>query len=206
MKHPSTKADGFTLVEILVVISIITILAGLAIAAMGGAQVSAARNRAKAEINGLSLAIESYKIDNGDYPRDAINHVTDVLNATTATSLGALISNGAYTPSSVVLYQALSGDTDCNRVLSSTEKAAGKTYFTFKPSMLYPKAPAGSTTTVTALIDPFRNAYGYSTKNLADVQNGVASPGGYNPTFDLWSTADHDQTGQTPTAAWITNW
>ena len=209
MKHVSSKSDGFTLVELLVVISIITLLAGLTIATMGGAQTSAARNRTKGEISALSVAIESYKIDNGDYPRDTN---TDGLDATTSTSSGALVSTTptSYMLASLALYKALSCDgvdgSTPDRVLSTAEKAAGRVYFSFKSGMLYPKAPAGSTTTVTALLDPFRNVYGYSTKNLADVQAGAATPGGYNPTFDLWSTADHDQAGATPTAAWITNW
>jgi len=207
MKPLSAKPDGFTLVELLVVISIITLLAGLTIAAMGGAQNSAARNRTKAEISSLSVAIESYKIDNGDYPRDPTSAAaTDKLDATQSTSADALISSGKYMLSSVVLYQALSGDTSGNRSVGSTTDASGNTvknkvYFPFKSGMLYPKGPMGSTTTVTALLDPFKNVYGYSTIYIA-----TSGSSGYNPTFDLWSTADHDQLGATPTAAWITNW
>ena len=212
MKHVSPKLRGFTLIELLVVITIITILAGLTISTMSYAQNSAGRNRAKAEVNALSLAIESYKIDNGDYPRDATH--TDKLDANpaaiTGTSTAALIpttGSTEYMLASMTLYTALSGDTDGNRVLDATEKTAGgRAYFPFKPSMLYPRQPVGSTATVQAIIDPFKNVYGYSTKNLADVQANAATPGGYNPTFDLWSTADHDQKGLTPAAAWITNW
>ncbi len=78
--------------------------------------------------------------------------------------------------------------------------------------MLSPKVAVNSTRTATnkvlAIADPFRNAYGYSTKNSADLAlaNPPATPGGYNPTFDLWSTSDADQRGNIPRAAWITNW
>ena len=103
---------------------------------------------------------------------------------------------------SMTLYTALSGDTDGNRVLDATEKTAGgRAYFPFKPGMLYPRQPVGSTATVQAIIDPFKNVYGYSTLGTA-----TSGTSGYNPTFDLWSTADHDQKGLTPAAAWITNW
>jgi hypothetical protein len=62
--------------------------------------------------------------------------------------------------------------------------------------------PAGGTGTVTAIADPFGYSYGYSTRMAA---NGS---GGYNPTFDLWSTAA--LTNSPPTAGdqnqWIKNW
>jgi len=214
MKHVSPKSDGFTLIELLVVITIITILAGLTIATFRFAQISAARNRAKAEVDGLSLAIESYKIDNGDYPRD-VNTDAAAMNAASASGsngLNALVgTNTAYMLSSVALYKALSGDgadgSTPDRTLSAAEKAAGaKAYFPFKPNMLYPKFPAGSTQTVTAIIDPFKNVYGYSTIGSGTAAATGVSGYGYNPTFDLWSTADIDQKGKTPTAAWITNW
>ena len=201
MKQRSTKSDGFTLVEILVVISIITVLAGLAITAMRGAQVSAARNRARAEISALSGAIENYKTDNGDYPRDTN---TEALDATQATSSGALLASNPtpYMLSSLTLYSALSGDS------SLLGTATAKVYFPFRPNMLYPKVPAGTartaTTKVQAIVDPFRNSYGYST--IGSGTAAVTGTAGYNPTFDLWSTADYDQKGQTLPAAWITNW
>jgi len=200
MKRACLKSDGFTLIELLVVIAIISILASLTIATISFASNKAARDRAKSEINALSVAIESYKIDNGDYPRDTTS--TDGLNAQTSTNASQ------YSAASLVLYKALSGDTNANRVITAAERAANnnKVYFQFKPNMLYPKAPTGSTNPVTALADPFGNAYGYSTKNKADVENGVSPPGGYNPTFDLWSTVDVNKTGSTPTATWITNW
>jgi len=196
MKRACLKSDGFTLIELLVVISIISILASLTIATISYASNKAARDRAKSEINALSLAIESYKIDNGDYPRDTA----------TTDALDARISKNAsqYSAASLVLYKALSGDTNANRIITAAEKTANnnKVYFQFKPNMLYPKAPAGSTTTVTALADPFGNAYGYSTIQLATADSSK----GYNPTFDLWSTVDINKTGSTDLVTWITNW
>ena len=205
MKHFPKKPNGFTLVELLVVISIIAILAGLTLSTLSYAQNQAARSRAKAEIQGMSLAIESYKIDNGDYPRDLAANSTDnfyliansdpklvTVNATTASPAAYMMA------ASVALYKELSGDTNLNR-----GKPTQKVYFTFRPNMLYPKAAAGSNATVTALLDPFRNIYGYSTAGSKAVP--VAGQG-FNPTFDLWSTADFKQTGATTSNTWITNW
>lgn len=61
-------SHGFTLVELLVVITIIAILAALVLSTAGGIQDKAARSRAQSEIAALSAALESYKADNGDYP------------------------------------------------------------------------------------------------------------------------------------------
>lgn len=60
--------SGFTLLELLVVMAIIAILAGLILSTAGGIQKKAARSRAEAEIAAMSAALESYKADNGDYP------------------------------------------------------------------------------------------------------------------------------------------
>jgi len=209
MQHVSPKSDGFTLVELLVVISIITILAGLTISTMSFAQNNAARNRARAEITGLSVAIESYKIDNGDYPRDAN---TDGLDASTLPGMTTSAPSPYVLLSSVALYKALSGDTallsGTTGVDSSGQKL--KVYFPFKPNMLYPKVPAGTArttaTAVQAIVDPFKNVYGYSTIGSAVASGSAATSGtsGYNPTFDLWSTGG--ATSTSGTGVWLTNW
>ena len=64
-------AFAFTIIELLVVISIIIILAGLILSTVGYVQKKGARSRAEAEIAAISAALESYKADNGIYPRDA---------------------------------------------------------------------------------------------------------------------------------------
>ncbi len=69
------KHSGFTLIELLAVIAIIAILAALTLRIVGSVQDNSARARAEAEIKALSLALEDYKRDNGDYPVGA-NTVT----------------------------------------------------------------------------------------------------------------------------------
>ena len=63
-----TNLGAFTLIELLVVITVIAILAGLVLNTAGYIQKKSARSRAEAEVAALSAAIESYKLDNGDYP------------------------------------------------------------------------------------------------------------------------------------------
>ena len=64
------RADrsGFTLVEVLTVIAIIALLAALILGLAGNAQKSAARNKAEAEIEQLSVFITDYQMKYGQVP------------------------------------------------------------------------------------------------------------------------------------------
>ena len=181
IRHSAFRATGaFTLVELLVVMMIILILAGLILATSGYVQNKGKRSRAEAEIAAMSAALENYKADNGMYPRDG---VTDGLDVTTTT-----LSN--YDAPSLKLYDYLSGDSDHDRAAES------KTYFPFKPNQLN---PTDQTKAVVSMRDPFGNPYAYSTMKASD-----STKNGFNPTFDLWSIADGAPgTDQTK---WIKNW
>ena len=176
---------AFSLVELLVVISIIIILAGLILSTMGYVRKKGARARAETDIAAISAACESYKADNGIYPT---NSDTDTLNALTNFDSSA----GVYSVASLFLYEQLAGVTSGSR----SEIPSGKIYFAFKPNMLLPAPP--SVADITAIRDPFGNSYGYST-----IRSTTGS-GGYNPTFDLWSTAGGTTTADVP--QWIKNW
>src|SRR5436309_4797947 len=119
-------AGAFTIIELLVVITIIIILSSLILSTIDYVQKKGARSRAEAEIAALSAALESYKADNGIYPRDAT--ATDMLDPVAAINLAN------YAAASLYLYKQLSGDVSANR-----QPAAGaKTYFAFKPNQLSP--------------------------------------------------------------------
>jgi prepilin-type N-terminal cleavage/methylation domain-containing protein len=182
------RYNGFTLIELIVVIAIIVILAGLVLSTVGYVQKKAARSRVETEIAAMSAACESYKADNGTYPASS---ATNTLDARTYLDS----SDPAYSAASLFLYERLMGVTSGNR----SETPSGKTYFTFKPNMLLPAPP--STADVTAIRDPFGNSYGYSTAYQHDLDQGIPPTHGYNPTFDLWSTGGSNDPNQ-----WIKNW
>ena len=179
----STRVGGFTIIELLIVMAIIIVLAGLIIGTSGYVQKKGARSRAEAEIAAFSAALESYKADNGVYPSDTATNGLDATN-TNSTS---------YKAASLVLYKALSGDTNADRASET------KGYFSFKPNQLGPPPPSAAT--VEYIRDPFGHPYGYSTSKNPTANASADTAAGYNPTFDLWSTA-----GTANPAEWIKNW
>jgi prepilin-type N-terminal cleavage/methylation domain-containing protein len=183
----SLSARGaFTLIELIVVVTVIVILTGLVLSTVGYVQKKAARSRAETEIAAMSAALESYKADNGTYPR---NPDTDGLNA----QIAGNPNTSQYQRASLYLYNALFGATNGSR----TPDTGAKSYFVFKPNML---SPADQTQNVQFIRDPFANSYGYSTIQAATGNTSA----GYNPTFDLWSTAG--LTSGSDSTQWIKNW
>src|SRR5262245_51562635 len=64
------RYNAFTLIELVLVLGIITVLAGLVLSTVGYARKKASLARAESEIASMAAAIENYKADNGVYPRD----------------------------------------------------------------------------------------------------------------------------------------
>jgi type II secretory pathway pseudopilin PulG len=184
----SSFQKAFTILELLVVISVIIIVAGLILATQGYVHKKRARATAEVEIAAMSAACESYRADNGGYPTDPAT--TEVLDARTSTN------PVSYQASSLFLFKQLSG-----LDAAQAPVAGAKSYFTFNPQMLGGARDAsGKVPAVAYIRDPFGNSYGYSTIKAAN----PAATGGYNPTFDLWSTGG--TTGGTDQSQWITNW
>jgi prepilin-type N-terminal cleavage/methylation domain-containing protein len=180
---------AFTLIELIVVIAIIIVLAGLILSTVGYVQKKGARSRAETEIAAMSAALENYKADNAIYPR---SNGTDGLNPAT-TNLGDYNMPCRY------IYGEVSGDRD----FDGTPDTGARSYITFKPTSLLRddmSNPPSSSNQVTAIRDPFGNSYGYSTAKAANPGGTV----GYNPTFDLWTVADG--TAGTDQTKWIKNW
>jgi type II secretory pathway pseudopilin PulG len=187
-RRPPLQLKAFTLLELLVVITIIIALAGLILATVGYVQNKGARARAETEIAAMSAALESYKADNGIYPANADTNSLDPtsqLNSSPPTS-----GTNNYSKAGLYLYEQLAGVTSGVR----SQLPSNKSYFSFKPNMLYPKDTSKD---IVGITDPFGNLYGYSTSKASNPANN-----GYNPTYDLWSTSG----STTSMLNWVKNW
>ena len=60
--------QGFTLIELMVVLVILGILAGLIVPRIMGRPEEARRMKAKIQIQSMETALQLYKLDNGNYP------------------------------------------------------------------------------------------------------------------------------------------
>src|SRR4051794_30359767 len=77
----SRKKPGFTLVEMLVVIVVIALLAGLLIPMVMKARTSARGARMSMDLQAIETGLEAYKADFGDYPRIPVGNA-GALNGT----------------------------------------------------------------------------------------------------------------------------
>jgi general secretion pathway protein G len=66
--RPGAAEAGFTLIEIMVVVVILGILAAVVVPAIIGRPDEAKVQAAKLDIEGMTSALELYKLDNGAYP------------------------------------------------------------------------------------------------------------------------------------------
>ena len=227
MRKPSTSA--FTLVEMLTVLAIIVILTSLVVSVGGYVQKKSALARATGEISMLVSACESYKGDNGNYPRD----VPTGANATSVTDLISpkvdfIPTSAKYAASSLFLYKELSGDKTggpSNKPDGIPDDGQPRYLKDVQAGILKVTKQAGSNNiaSVDYLKDPFGFPYAYSTGAAKDEQtyqatilknpvmrNTLARPTGnalhgFNAgSFDLWSTGG-DTKGKGPDV-WVKNW
>jgi len=224
----SPSRHAFTLIEMITVIAIIAILSGLVLSIAGLVQNKGTRAKAEGEVNALRAACESYKTDNGGYPQDipisdtgpsVTNDLDPRLHANPSSS-----GTPSYAASSLFIYKQLSGDENLNGKIDGTE--IGRKYATdfFRPSRFdstFASAVRNNPSTSTRIshvVDPFGFPFGYSTAGLKAEQDyrtqletnasatRPATLKGYNPTFDLWSTAGAKSGSDSDKAKWIKNW
>jgi prepilin-type N-terminal cleavage/methylation domain-containing protein len=157
----NSSPAGFSILELLAVLVIISLLTGLTIGVAKYAHTKAAIARTRSEIAAMEMALEHYKNDNGGYPAAGANW----LRATASGYPGVVeYSNSA------VLYTALA--------------VGPKRYFSFRGDQLRPVVVNGITTT--NVIDPFGNPYNYYQTNIPQSVNATYFANNL-ATFDLWS-------------------
>ncbi len=77
IKQMAKRRKGFTLIEMLIVITIIALLASLILVGMGGARAKARDSRRIADLHNVQNALELYYAKIGSYPVDNYNSSTD---------------------------------------------------------------------------------------------------------------------------------
>ena len=141
--RPLREPSAFTLVELLGVITVIGILAGLTLGAAGAVRRHGATSQAKSEIAALQAACERYYADNNGYP--TTNSMPDPGSTTDVDP-----NSDKYKSGSKNLFNALFGTNQYNLPPST------KRYFDPKPSMV-----SSTTGPNPYLMDPWRYPYGY---------------------------------------------
>lgn len=203
---------AFTLIEMVTVVAVIVVLAGMVLSVAGYVQNKGAREKTLTQIKNLSLQCEAYKVDNGTFPQNAD---TDLLDARMHFSPISGSSAPMYQKASRYLYSCLSGDFEPPD--KPDNQPEEHVYYAFKRDELsFVKDGAGGIKSINYVQDPFGNCYGYSTigaKAEEDYRKKLrenpseARPTklqGYNPSYDLWSTGG--ATSATTTSKWIKNW
>ncbi len=67
--HRTSGASGFTLIEVMVVVAIIAVLATMTVGGLSWYKRKAAIGKTEVLVNGLSRALEEYRLDNGFFPQ-----------------------------------------------------------------------------------------------------------------------------------------
>ncbi|MFH1066627.1 MAG: hypothetical protein V1746_01820 [bacterium] len=158
---------AFTLLEIFAVVAVITTLAGLSFSAAGAARKYAARQRAKAEISAIQLALKAFETDNGFLP--AATDISILNSGTTNACYESDTQSPTYRAASSVLFLALMGRSTWE------EAATGKVYLNFGEDQVFTEG---------ALKDPWGNPYGYYYDPAT--RSSLHHAAGY----DLWSTGN----------------
>ncbi len=189
IKNSLGSRGAFSLIELMVVIAIIMVLAGLLIKALPGIQSRMNRNKVIAFLAELEGGLSAYQLDNGIYPRNSAG--------------GDRNASGLL--GSTVLYRSLSGDFNADGRVDDQEKIyVPRLDFQTNQSSQTPRSTAyrGSYAVVDSFGSPIR--YLCDPPNLTVNQRKTI-----NPTYDIWSIVDTDPAKSSDFSTqskYITNW
>ena len=106
---------GFTLIELIVVMSIIALLSGISLFALQAARVSGRDARRQSDLEMVRSALEMYRADCGQYPTNG----EMVFNGTTQ-----LAGNGTSCPGTNIYLQVIPADATAGRDYAYSRPAA----------------------------------------------------------------------------------
>lgn len=214
---PKAGRAGFTLTELLVVITIIVLLFALTVGGFTYAQRSAARSRTQVALTSMVSGLNRYNTDFGEYPEPADpSAIIDIAQK-------QYIVGGA-----TMLYQALSGD-GIDAINGAESKSpqrqsdgeidefeGANVKLTDMPKEIWIKM-----NDVYFMADGFGHPFQYERAAPVDPTGATAAaePTTINPTYDLWSYGEDEEnimmrsldTAADPvlkqqSTKWIKNW
>jgi len=163
-----SRRRGFTLIEMLAVITIIVILAGLVVGSIGYVNDKKARELARVQIALLANALEEYKVDNGEFP------------------VGANAQPG----DSNYLYRALYWDSDNDGQTVGADDDQ-KIYVPELDPENNKQGWIDGDRANARILDPWGKEYYFRSGKLS---GGGSNPDARNPDFDLWSAGPDGKT------------
>jgi len=169
-QNKNSSYHAFTLIELLAVITIIGILAGLTLGAAGAVRRHGATSTAKSEVAALQAACDRYFADYNSYPTTT--------NSMPDPSSGYSPLASTYTNAGQVLFSNLVGSAKLSVAPSS------KRYFEPKPAMV------NTSPSPNIFIDPWGYIYGYNSNGtnapLIWSTAGQTTAGGTNKWITSW--------------------
>ncbi|MBE7498616.1 MAG: prepilin-type N-terminal cleavage/methylation domain-containing protein [Verrucomicrobiaceae bacterium] len=223
-RFPNRRVAGFTLAEMMIVITIIALLAALTLQGYTYAMRSSKRRVTESTITAIQASLDRYFDKFGEYPEPATpNEEAEILPGKSFNIAGARC-----------LYQALRGDGF--DAIKGGENAGGENGASdgnFQdeelPNVMFKDMPAGMWRVVQGstyiLVDGFSQPFQYIKAPVASATGGTGTGGGtgggdgpvtINTTYDLWSYAEDDRNTQATSeeardnpniaAKWIKNW
>ena len=176
MRFRGQKIWSFTLIELMVVVAVIAVLAGLVLGGAGAVRSRAARSQAKVEVGAIEAGLTRYQMDLGIYPVAIQNN--PVGNAYPPNPAAA-----GYRTAANILFTNLWG----SRTYSATPTR--KRFLEAKASMV-------NTNGDNYFLDPYGNPYGYYWDGNSSLYGGAVP--------DVWSTGGATSASGIP--KWITSW
>ncbi len=181
---------AFSLIELMAVITIIVILAGLVVGGLGYVTDKQAKSRATVQMALISKSLEEFKLDFGYYPptTNKSGSFTAPLGTTTSVILFKYLYWDSDNDGSGAGVGSAAGDVDQKAYLADLDPASSKQGWT-----------SGVASAMTTIVDPWGNQYCYRSA-LGEAPNNAAPPVNsdtQNPDFDLWSMGKDGKTNAT---------